>query len=134
MNNEKDILETIGKASYRVPEGYFDDLKSRLESIPEGRTVSPGLWMKAKPFLALAASFAAILVIGTAVLRTTSKTQSSDWLNEISYAEMIALTNPDVLYDAYEYEHEDISDEDIINYLIESGATMEQLADAGNLK
>ena len=45
---------------------------------------------------------------------------------------MISLTNPSTIYNVFESEVEEISDEDIINYLIESGATAEQLAYAGN--
>ena len=133
MNSEKEIFEKIGKGSYGVPDGYFNDLKNRLAAIPEGKAISPGIWMRVRPYAALAACFAAILLIGNSVLRNTASRQPADQLyNETTYADMISITRPDVIYSVMEYEHEDISDEDIINYLIETGATMEQLAYAGD--
>ena len=134
MNSDKEILEKIGKGSYGVPEGYFNDLKARLAAIPEEKTINPGIWMRVRPYAALAACFAAILLVDNAVLRNTAmKQQPSDqFYNEATYADMISITRPEVIYSVMEYEQEDISDEDIINYLIETGATMEQLAYAGD--
>ena len=136
MNSEKEIFTKIGKDAYSVPEGYFDSLKERLETIPRGRTVDSRMWMRLRPYLAMAASFAAILLIGNAVLRNTAlKNQPTDqFYNEDSYAELILLNQPGSFYNAMEYEHEDLSDEDIINYLIESGTEMEYLAYSGDQK
>ena len=135
MKSEKDIFDNIGKASFGVPEGYFNDLKVRLESIPERGKVLPGPWSRVKPFLAMAASFAAILLIGNSVLRHTVSSQTEEpSLNESSYAEMISLTHPEAFMNALEYEGEDMTEEDIINYLIESGMSMEYLAYSGDQK
>lgn len=136
MKTEKDILEKIGKASYGVPEGYFSDLASRLEAIPERKTVSPGVWMRVRPYAALAACFAAILLVGTAVLRRTAPDRMSpDQLyNEIVYADMVSGSHPEAFLGAMEYEQEDISEDDIINHLIESGVQMEYIAYAGDQK
>lgn len=134
MKIGNDILESVARPSCKVPDGYFDDLKSRLSSIPAEKTVSPGLWMKVRPYAALAASFAAILVIGNSVLHNTaSRTQSSEGdFGGATYAEVISLVSPESVYNAMEYEQEAISEEDIINYLIESGVRTEHLAYAGN--
>lgn len=134
MEIGKDILEKIGKPSMAVPEGYFDSLKTRLESIPSREASRRPDWAKVRPYLALAASFAAILVIGNSVLRHTASKNQINLADsfESSYVEMISLTNPSTIYNVFESEVEEISDEDIINYLIESGATAEQLAYAGN--
>ncbi len=132
METEKDIFEKIGKPSYGVPDGYFDSLKARLGSIAEEKAVAPGTWMRVRPYLAMAAGFAAILVIGNAILRNTVSRQSTDQsLNENTYADMIAVTHPEALMNVMEYDHETLSDEDIINYLIESGTEMEYLAFSG---
>ena len=74
-----------------------------------------------------------ILLAGNALLRNTASNQqpADQSYTEATYADMISITRPEIIYSAMEYEHEDISDEDIINYLIETGATMEQLAYAG---
>lgn len=133
MEIGKDILEKIGKPSMRVPDGYFDGLRSRLGSIPKAGEPKPGVWAGMRPYLALAASFAAIVLIGNAVLRDTVKSPSSDpFLGEDSYADIISITNPEILYDESEFDMEELSDEDIINYLIESGVRTEHLAYAGD--
>ena len=51
MKSEKDIFEKIGKASYGVPEGYFNDLKSRLEAIPQEKSVLNGPWARIRPLV-----------------------------------------------------------------------------------
>ena len=136
MKSEKDIFESIGKPSLGVPEGYFNDLKDRLGAISHAKTVEPALWMRLKPYAAMAASFVAILLIGNAVLRGTFSNGRADdqAINEATYAEMISLTHPEAVYQVLEYGHDDLSDEDIINYLIESGIEMEYLAYSGDQK
>lgn len=134
MEIGKDILEKVGKPSMGVPDGYFDSLKTRLESIPSTGVTRRLDWAKVRPYLALAASFAAVLVIGNSVLRhTASKDQlaGSDSF-ESSYVQMISLTSPSTIYNVLESEADEITDEDIINYLIASGATTDQLAYVGN--
>ena len=134
MNSEKEIFDNIGKVSMTVPEGYFNDLKDRLDAIPAGKTVEPSVWMRMKPYAAMAAAFVAVLLIGNAVLKNSIPGNRTDdqFLNEETYADMISLTHPEAVYQFMEYGHEDLSDEDIINYLIESGAEMEYLAYSGD--
>ena len=137
MEIGKDILEKVGRPSLEVPEGYFNSLKSRLESIPQSETPRQGVLRQVRPYLALAASFAAILIVGNAVLRGTAGIDgSNNDLEEPGYAELISVTRPDIFYNALEaeIEKEDISDEDIINYLIESGVNPEHLAYAGETR
>ena len=134
MRTGKDIFENIGKDRPNVPEGYFDDLKARLNSIPvESATAHPGPWSRVRPYLALAASFAAIVLIGNAILKDTTKSQSADqFYGENSYADIVSITNPEIFYNVEEFDVEDISDDDIINYLIETGVRAEHLAYAGD--
>ena len=47
---------------------------------------------------------------------------------------MISLTHPEAIMDALEYEAENMTEEDIINYLIETGTSMEYLAYSGDQK
>ena len=77
-------------------------------------------------------------IIGNAVLRGTAgldRSAGSDF-EDPGYAELISITRPDIFYNALETENEgeDISDEDIINYLIESGVNPEHLAYAGETR
>lgn len=133
MKSEKDIFEKIGKASYGVPEGYFNDLKSRLEAIPQEKSVLSGPWARIRPYLAMAACFVALLVAGNSVLRHTVSTNPAEQVqSEATYADIISLTHPEVFINEFEYANEDVpTEEDIINYLIESGVEMEYLAYSG---
>ncbi|MBQ8060455.1 MAG: hypothetical protein IJ205_00715 [Bacteroidales bacterium] len=132
MKSEKEIFEKIGKASYGVPEGYFNDLKNRLEAIPQEKSVLPGPWARVRPYLAMAACFVALLVAGNSLLRRTVSNNPAEQLaSDATYAEIISMTHPEIFMNAIEYESEDMTDEDIINYLIESGVEMEYLAYSG---
>ena len=82
------------KIPYSTPEGYFDGLQARLMEIP-----APRARIRIAPYLALAASFAAALLVGNYILMKTTATQPA-------------------------------SDDEIIEYLIDSGTTLAQLEDA----
>ncbi len=70
MGDKKDILEDSGmhRLPYRVPEGYFEGLESRLSEIPDrqglGKSSAAGLFSKVAPYLAMAACFTLALVVG----------------------------------------------------------------------
>lgn len=132
MEIGKDILEKVGKPSMKVPDGYFDSLKSRLETIPSRESSRRLDWGKVRPYLALAASFAAVLIIGNSVLRHTVSRDTDSF--ESSYVEMISFTSPSTIYNVLESEVEEITDEDVINYLIESGVNPERVAYAGDIR
>lgn len=128
MQEKRDIFNGSGKAAFKVPEGYFEELGARLDAIPAlGRTVSP--MQRMKPYLALAACFLGMLLVGNAILSNTAdKRSANDLYNEFAYARLIQ---------AAEYLHADgteqdtISDEDVVNYLIDSGTSAELIEYAG---
>ena len=129
METGKEILEKVGKPAYRVPDGYYEDLRERLGRIPSEVTVQEtGPWMRVKPYLALAACFAIALAIGTAILKQTASGPSPDQLyNETVFADMVSVPQPDLYLQGLYDEESPISDEDIIEYLIESGVSAEQI-------
>ena len=121
MKKEKIDMPTLGKEQFRVPEGYFTSLKERLNTIPDaaGSPVCiPALRLRDRllPYVALAACFAFLLVVGNALLRRTAGQNS---LN--------AVTNPYAVFFEAE-EGETLSEEEIMDYLIQSGTTPEMLA------
>ena len=129
MKMEKDILEKVGKPSYKVPDGYFEELGARLGRIPSEQAVQEaGPWARFKPYLALAACFAIAFAIGTVILKRTATGQSPDQLyNENIFAEMVSVSQPELYLQTLYDEEDPITDEDIINYLIESGVSAEQI-------
>ena len=116
------------KNNYTVPEGYFEGLEERLSRIPRASApaeITP--WGKVRPYLTLAAAFAALVVSGTAILRNTVR--PADGMSEedlLGYVGLIPATDPYLLFE--EEWSEAYSDEDIVNYLIETGVSLEQLA------
>lgn len=128
MQEKSRILIDAGKSALRVPEGYFEGLRERLETIPEaGRAVSPA--QRLKPYLAIAACFVALLVAGNAVLRgTAGKDTTGDIYEELGY---VSLLQANEYLNSEPAEQDTITDEDVINYLIDSGTSAELIEYTG---
>lgn len=94
--------------SYKVPDGYFQDLERKLLEIPDagGRKWwdRPAVWGLSA---AIAAAVAALIVAGTAIF-APSKDQ-----NQVAYA----------------FNDTELTDGEIIEYLIDSGMTSADLED-----
>ncbi len=115
-------------ASYGVPEGYFNSLKARLEAIPSSRHAPVGPLRRMKPYLALAACFLTALVIGNTILRNTAAKQTAqDFYTEVSRADLIPVTQPEEIFMTAAPAQDTISEEDVIAYLITSGASPEMI-------
>lgn len=115
------------KTPFRVPERYFEGLQDRLSAIPSEETVPSGASVL-KPCLALAAAFAMIIAAGTAVLRSTAGDSSGDMstLDMIRIADLVPATEPDYMY-VQARENTGISENDITEYLIDSGTTLDYI-------
>ena len=66
MKTEKSqILDTLGKDSgFKVPEGFFEQFNQQLiDSLPEVQITEvdekPSMWVRVRPYLYMAATFAA---------------------------------------------------------------------------
>lgn len=117
-------------AGFTVPEGYFEGLENRLSAIPlrEQTRVVP-LRTKLVPYISLAAGFALLLTVGNFVLRKTPVQDYS--LSDIDNEQIIyasSVSRGISLEDLMDYEEESADEEDIINYLIESGTPLNQIA------
>lgn len=111
-----------------TPDGYFSDLKTRLHSIPEAQEM-PSAWQRVKPHLAMAAAFLAIVTAGTAILRSTAEKDSiSDIYSQYELAQLVRTPSP-YLYDEETYEEEvsEPTEEELIDYLISTGVTIENI-------
>lgn len=119
--------------AYKVPEGYFDSLKTRLEEIPvqERNSVREvPLWQKLQPYLALAACFALALIAGSLFLVRTESHLDEDF-QDYYYSHINSIENPYGYYDTEYFENTDTyvtSEDDIIEYLIASGAKADYVA------
>lgn len=129
MNMEKDILDKIKKPSFSVPEGYFDKLQAHLEEIPR-KEVQVSSWQRSRPYLVMAACFLISLIVGTGILKMTTGQSVSDadqFYYDLGYADLIPVTYADPsLYESEEAS--EISSEDIEDYLIATGVSVNRLA------
>lgn len=121
---------------YGVPEGYFEQLQSRLVNIPAQQEqpvkVVP-LFSKVKPYIALAASFVMAFCLGNFILGRSSKPiQDEITFEDICYADLIPVTNPYMIYDDSPYaaygQQETPSEDDILEYLVSTGASVDYIA------
>ena len=117
-----------------TPEGYFGDLQARLREIPvRQQPARAGTVHRLAPYLAIAASFLAVVLLGNAILRTTAPAPAVDdtW-GFVSY--LADALDPDggVPLDMADYylgdeESEGLSADDIVNYLLADGISVEHL-------
>lgn len=125
MNNDilKYSSDELRKMPYTVPEGYFEQVKaeiSRSTAAEEGVS----LWRKAVPYISVAATFLIMVSAGTFFLEKTTQQEG------MTYEDY--LVHSDMLIEA-EYEQDTqiadatIAAEDIIEYLIYTGVTAEDI-------
>ncbi|MBQ9192143.1 MAG: hypothetical protein IJ156_00280 [Bacteroidales bacterium] len=116
-----------------TPEGYFDSLRSRLSEIPRKEEVraasAPAGIRRLAPYVAFAASVAVAVVLGNFILRQTAVPAEDDGWAYISY--LSQSMDPDgaalVDGDAWEDGEGYLSEDDIINYLLADGISVEHL-------
>lgn len=65
------------KIEYKVPDGYFENLRTRLSAIP-AQEKQPTRFQKFAPYLALAACFAVAVVAGNLILNRTAMPAASE--------------------------------------------------------
>ena len=116
----------------KLPEGYFENLQVRLSEIP-ARPARVSTVRRLAPYVAVAASFLVIVMIGNFVLGRTAAPAEDDTWTYVSY--LADALDPDggVPMDMADYylmdgESEGLSAEDIMNYLLADGVSVEYLA------
>ena len=115
------------KQDISVPEGYFQELREKLEAIPaKGSEARPGIVRRAAPWLAYAASLVVLVAVGNFILRQTAvpaEEEDTGW-DYISY--LAQSLDPDGLMDELG-ETYPLTEEDIYQYLVEGDLSLEQL-------
>lgn len=125
MENNKNMSDRM----FKVPENYFEDLERRLMGIPDAETKKVSPWTRVTPYLALAASFAAIVISATVILKSTagSVRDSSVYEDYIELAALVPRTAPYSIYDKSFDEEEESTYDDVVEYLIHSGVSLESI-------
>lgn len=111
-----------------TPEGYFENLQQRLSGIPAAREASaPRGVRRLAPYLAYAASLLVAVFLGNAILRKTAAPAEDNGWEYISY--LSSVLDPDGAVPDWDDDEEDyvLSDDDIVNYLIADGISVEHL-------
>ena len=116
-----------------TPEGYFENLQQRLSEIPASPARVSTLHRLA-PYVAIAASFLVAVMLGNAILRRTAPSPASAEDDSWTYVSYLAdALDPDgaSLMDLYEDGEEGLEErlfaEDIVNYLLADGISVEHL-------
>ena len=127
MKKANDILNDcpeLRQMPYSVPEGYFENFKAEAVR-PVVKRLS--FWNRFAPYAAMAAVFVFLVTAGTMMLENSTPQYQMTEEDYMMFSDNIMTTI------AYEMEYgaqlaeAEISDEDIINYLIYSGVTPEHI-------
>ena len=126
------------KNIYKVPDGYFEGLQKRLEAIPSEHTkvstpaVTVPLWTRIRPYVALAACMLMAFVVGDFFLGRNSAPAPAEFgLEDYYMADLVPVTNPYAIYDDAPmelYTPESSSEDDVLQYLISSGTSVDYIA------
>lgn len=124
---------------YSTPDGYFENLESRLSKIAspavdsvEFDAVPATAWMKLKPYMSLAAVFACALVIGSLLL---SRTAGVNLSIDAEYEQMFCADLIPITYDMtqmeelfmYDQDEPYMTEDELLEYMIMTGATIDQI-------
>lgn len=110
MKQTRDILDNqdLRNHPFSVPEGYFESMPERMKS---ATLVKGHAQRRLATYMALAASFLILIAGGTFFLRNTDD------------------ATPIELYSNHAYTADDMTEDDIIEYLLWSGANVEEFGE-----
>ena len=126
VDNRIDMDGILKNNPFSAPERYIENLPKHLSDMTAGRRngarkVSCG--RGPVPYFALAASFALMFFVGYAVLRNKPVQDVFLEKGSLAFSDIIPVTAPFV--DEYEYARFDVTNDDIVDYLIYSYVPLE---------
>lgn len=115
MKRTDDILKDsrLKEQAFTVPDGYFENLASQLET-KRSASRETSLGGRLVPYLAIAASFAIIATVGTAILKRTVPAMGEEVSFESYYSQLV---------------DEDYSEDEIVSYLLCYGISAEEISE-----
>lgn len=112
------------RTDIKVPDGYFQNLQERLQAIPS--QAAPSRRVHLAPYLAYAASLVGLVLAGTFILRRSTVLPEEESPEEWSYVSYLAQSmDPDGA--TYNWKENAPTEDDIVNYLVNDGFTLEEL-------
>lgn len=127
MKKENDILKDcveLKQMPYSVPEGYFESFKAEAVR-PVVRRVN--FWNRFAPYAAMAAVFVFLVTAGTFLLERSTPQYPMTEEDYMMFSDNIMTTIAYEMEYGYQLAEAEISEEDIINYLIYTGVTPEHI-------
>ena len=124
----QDILATqkvLKDSPFTVPAGYFESFKAETAKKAVVPVVSP--WRRSIPYMAVAASLAFLLSVGTLGQNSISSKSIITDEDYILFSNSFISTAEYDSEDAYQFAEAEILDEDIIEYLIYLGVSPEAI-------
>lgn len=124
---EQDILRDLKSMPYDIPEGYFSSLRENMRPW-EQKSAEHSAIRKLSPYLSLAAMFVLIALAGTLLVRKPQSGEEMQLYDYLYYCDLIPVTEPESIYYT-EYDESDggLSEENIIDYLIYTGTSLESI-------
>lgn len=127
LNSRKELKEM----PFSVPDGYFDRLSGRISAGTAHEEGSRSLWSRIAPYAAMAAMFVLIALAGQAVIRQQERNISNEAEEDsFFYTQIMPVSGLEEIYatgDNGYIADSELSDEDIIEYLIYSGLPVESI-------
>lgn len=124
---DKDILKDVTelrRMPYSVPEGYFDTFRREMKK-PQTQVVS--LWSRIIPYASVAAVFIFLVSAGTFILERTTDTRDFTQEDYILFSENFSLNTIYQVHEETQLADASLADEDIIEYLIYTGVSAEEI-------
>lgn len=114
----------LKKMPFSVPEGYFDSLR---EDLKKPRTIKMSVWGRLSPYAAVAAVFIFMVSAGTFFLEQTTPDQDMTEEDYMLFSDNMTISAIYEMEEDGQIAEAGIADEDIIEYLIYSGITAEEI-------
>lgn len=135
MNEQEfDILQSskdLKKMPFTVPENFFETMKAEARKCTEPQVIHVSLWTRLAPYTAIAAMFLFIFTLGNIFIKSNPEpaaAASEESIDIIEYEDYLVFNGVGADISMYylaeeEYTMEMTDDEDIIEYLIYTGAS-----------
>ncbi|MBE6217900.1 MAG: hypothetical protein E7124_07645 [Bacteroidales bacterium] len=114
----------LKKMPFSVPESYFDIRKAELKK-PQAKKMS--IWGRISPYAAVAAVFIFMVSAGTFFLEQTTPAQDMTEEDYLLFSDNMTISAIYEMEEDGQIAEAGIADEDIIEYLIYSGITAEEI-------
>lgn len=128
----KNLVMNRKENIFIVPEGYFEQLQTRLEAIPaQQRKVTAAPFMRRiAPYAAAAACLLGAFFVGNHFIGSVKPQYEGLSAQDFYYADIIPVTDPYAIYeDAAAYDGmQQVTNEDVIEYLLSSGTSVDYIA------